>query len=114
MSSIRNEGSRLHRRAPTERASSSRETDGLSAVTRVSASVILFALGLAFRVPLAAQPDPSGFALHGEGGLVTSLVLDPSSPSTIFAVTARGIYRSLDAGARWEARQSGLESHSVL
>jgi hypothetical protein len=44
-------------------------------------SVIL--LALAPCLLLEAQSSPEDFALHGEGGLVTSLVLDPSSPSTI-------------------------------
>src|SRR5262245_11274334 len=81
---------------------------------RVRVRLGMILLALAPCVPLAAQPDAPGVVLRGEGGLVTSLVLDPASPSTIFAVTARGIYRSLDSGAHWELRHSGLEEQSVL
>ena len=55
-----------------------------------------------------------GFVLQGEGGLVTALLLDPDSPSTVYAATARGLYRSTDSGASWERRNRGLEGHSVL
>ena len=48
-----------------------------------------FSLALCARLARAQGPGP-GFVLQGEGGLVTVLVLDPSSPSMVFASTARG------------------------
>ena len=63
----------------------------------------------------AQEPESGpGFVLQGEGGLVTALLLDPSTPSTIYAATARGLYRSIDSGANWEPRNRGLEGHSIL
>ena len=63
----------------------------------------------------AQEPESGpGFVLQGEGGLVTALLLDPATPSTIYAATARGLYRSIDSGATWEPRNRGLEGHSVL
>ena len=63
----------------------------------------------------AQEPDQGpGFVLQGEGGLVTALVLDPSAPSTLYVTTARGLYKTTDAGVRWETRGRGLDSHSVL
>ena len=87
---------------------------------RLAAPIAFALLGAA--LPLRGQtPEPvkppesgPGFVLQGEGGLVTALVLDPSSPSTLYAATARGLYRSQDSGASWEARGRGLEGHSVL
>jgi photosystem II stability/assembly factor-like uncharacterized protein len=66
----------------------------------------------------AQEPPPGGsgpgFVLQGEGGLITALVLDPSSPSTLYAATGRGLYCSTDSGATWEPRNRGIETHSVL
>ena len=63
----------------------------------------------------AQEPESGpGFVLQGEGGLVTALLLDPATPSTVYAATARGLYRSIDSGASWESRNRGLEGHSVL
>ncbi len=63
----------------------------------------------------AQEPESGpGFVLQGEGGLVTALLLDPATPSTLYAATARGLYRSIDSGANWEASNRGLEGHSVL
>ena len=80
---------------------------------RLRIAVILAGLALCARLAQAQDSGP-GFVLQGEGGLVTVLVLDPSSPSTVFASTARGVYRSADSGAHWEPRNRGLEDHSVL
>ena len=82
---------------------------------RFRVAVLVTALSLLLcRAVSQAQDSGPGFVLQGEGGLVTVLVLDPSSPSTVFASTARGIYRSADSGAHWEPRNRGLEDHSVL
>lgn len=69
-----------------------------------------FALGVATSV-LAQDP---GFVLQGEGGLVTALTLDPSSSSTVYAATARGLFKSVDAGATWRPTGAGLNKHSLL
>lgn len=72
----------------------------------------LAAFLLRLATPLAAQ-DP-GFVLQGEGGLVTALVLDPSSSTTLYAATARGLFKSVDAGATWRQTGAGLHNHSLL
>src|SRR5262245_64672537 len=77
--------------------------------TVAAALVVAGALWGAF----APAQDP-GFVLQGEGGLVTALVLDPAAPATIYAATARGLFRSASSGANWEPRNRGLENHSVL
>ncbi len=75
-------------------------------------SLWLATLLLRLATPLAAQ-DP-GFVLQGEGGLVTALVLDPSTPTTVYAATALGLFKSADGGANWRKTGSGLRDHSVL
>lgn len=39
---------------------------------------------------------------------VLALALDPSSPATLYAGTAAGIYKSTDAGASWTALREDL------
>jgi len=97
--------------APTSMPSRSSRPPSLR--FRVAVMVTALSLPLCRGVSQAQDSGP-GFVLQGEGGLVTVLVLDPSSPSTVFASTARGIYRSADSGAHWESRNRGLEDHSVL
>ncbi len=44
----------------------------------------------------------------------TAIVVDPGAPATVYAATnLRGVVRSLDGGASWEARNVGLLSASV-
>jgi len=63
---------------------------------------------------LRAQDPGPGFVLQGEGGLVTALALDPSNSSTLYAATARGLFKSVDAGATWRSTGAGLDKHSLL
>ncbi|HWZ84636.1 MAG TPA: hypothetical protein VN032_00450 [Thermoanaerobaculia bacterium] len=72
----------------------------------------LAALALCLAVSAAAE-DP-GFVLRGEGGLVTAFALDPSSSSTVYAATARGLYKTVDAGATWRRAGAGLRNHALL
>ena len=61
-------------------------------------------------VPSSGQEDQGpGFVLQGEGGLVTALALDPSNSSTVYAATARGLFKSVDAGATLAADGRGPE-----
>ena len=42
------------------------------------------------------------------GGTVSALVVDPTNPSTIYAGTGAGIYRSTDGGGSWSPASNGL------
>src|SRR5262249_41922581 len=52
---------------------------------------------------------PSG-SLSGElpAGWVSALVVDPVSPTTLYAATEEGVYRSADGGETWTAFNAGL------
>jgi len=66
---------------------------------------------------LAASPSPAqdpGHVVQGEGGLITALVLDPTTSSTLYATTARGLYKTIDGGRTWLPHVDGLGTHSVL
>jgi len=74
----------------------------------------LVALALSLAVSVASQDRGPGFVLQGEGGLVTAFALDPSFPSTIYAATARGLSKTIGAGAGWNRMGAGLHNHSLL
>jgi photosystem II stability/assembly factor-like uncharacterized protein len=71
-------------------------------------------LGFFLAVTAAAQDQGPGFVLQGEGGLITAFALDPSSPTTIYAATGRGLYKTADGGASWRRVGTGLGDHSLL
>jgi len=48
--------------------------------------------------------EPAGLA----GESVRSLAFDPGSPSTMYATTATGVYKTTDGGARWTSVSHGL------
>ena len=82
---------------------------------KVTLGAAAFAAAAIASSPLCAQEDPGpGHVVQGEGGLITALVLDPSSAGTIYATTARGLYKTTDGGHTWTARGDGLGKHSVL
>ncbi len=45
--------------------------------------------------------------------LVTSLAIDPGSPSTLYAGTLNGLFRTRDRGDNWEAINNGLASLNI-
>src|SRR5215831_515846 len=48
---------------------------------------------------------------HGpEGGAVSALVVDPTSPSTLYAGTTSGVFKTTTGGTRWAPVNSALTS----
>lgn len=48
------------------------------------------------------------------GGMIQTIAVDPSSPSTIYVGTASsGVFKSEDSGATWQAARAGLESLNI-
>ncbi|MDA8021208.1 MAG: hypothetical protein MPN21_27545, partial [Thermoanaerobaculia bacterium] len=43
-----------------------------------------------------------------EGGSITALVIDPVTPSTVYAGTDGGVFKSVDSGANWSVSNDGL------
>ena len=43
-----------------------------------------------------------------EGGRVQALAIDPKEPSTVYAASIGGIFKTTDAGASWKPANSGL------
>ena len=84
----------------------------LSLVSRLLlSSVVLFFLDPA---ALARGDENGGPGIFLQGGLITSLVADPSGGATLFAGTGRGLYRTVDGGATWTRESSALGDRSIL
>ncbi|HEX2269374.1 MAG TPA: carboxypeptidase regulatory-like domain-containing protein, partial [Pyrinomonadaceae bacterium] len=48
------------------------------------------------------------------GTSVTALVIDPAQPSTVYAGSANGVFKSTNGGRTWAAINNGLTSRSVI
>ena len=46
-------------------------------------------------------------------GIVFALAVDPTNPSTLYAGTGGGVFRSTDMGANWVAINNGLTDTDV-
>lgn len=57
-------------------------------------------------------PDPISTGL--EDAPVGALVIDPSTPTTLYVATDVGVYRSVDDGASWHAFDQGLPNVPVV
>ena len=63
-------------------------------------------------VPVSAGTNV--WTSHGpEGGLTLVLAIDPQKPSTLYAGTDHGVFKSTDGGAAWSAVNTGLPSTGV-
>src|SRR6266404_2340121 len=52
-------------------------------------------------------------SLGPEGGYVGALAINPQNPSTVYAGTSGGIFKSIDAGKSWSAVNSGLTTFDI-
>src|SRR5689334_20616012 len=83
--------------------------------SRVPRLVIVVGLCLAL-LPIASVPRPAEAGLGGWtplngpfGGSIPALVVDPVTPSTVYAVElTTGVFKSTDGGASWIASSGGL------
>ena len=61
-----------------------------------------------------SAPAYAGWTSIGPyGGNVTSLAIDPVTPTTLYAGTGSGVFKSTNGGASWVAASSGMISTSV-
>ncbi len=74
-----------------------------------SVSAVLIFLAAAVST---AQPGP-WIARGPSGGSVYCLASDPATPSTLYAGTAHGVYKSLDGGETWTLASAGLPDERV-
>src|ERR1700693_5134319 len=80
---------------------------------RAAVLVLSAALGL-LAVARAASGQAAAWTTSGPvGGSVYCVVPDPSRPSTLYAGTAEGVFKSDDGGASWRAAFAGMPSARV-
>ncbi|NWG76061.1 MAG: hypothetical protein HXY24_15920, partial [Rubrivivax sp.] len=74
---------------------------------------VIFILGL-----LAAGPSPAADNewtwLGPYGGKINTLAVDPQTPSTIYAGTDVGIFKSTDGGTNWTVINKGLTNLDII
>lgn len=82
---------------------------------RRRAGVLLFsaALGLLAGARTASGQGAVWTSNGPVGGNIYCLVPDPSRPSTLYAGTAEGVFKSVDGGASWQAASAGLPAERV-
>src|SRR6266498_2775920 len=75
------------------------------------AAVVLTAAGIAG--PAGAEDQDKKWSSIQEGGIVTALVIDPTTPSRVFASTARNLFASANGGETWTPLPLGLDGQFV-
>ena len=81
-------------------------------MTRVA---LLMAGVICLALTNSAQAQPTVFKSAGpEGGVVTSIAVDPASPNTVYAATiGGGVFKSTDGAANWSRINSGLADTNI-
>ncbi len=59
-----------------------------------------------------AQGD-TWISLGPEGGGIAAFAMDPVTPTTVYAGTGGGLFKSVDGGRSWTASNTGLTSTTV-
>lgn len=72
------------------------------------AAALWWTLGLG-----ALSADVQFLGPVGDGGLVFGLAFDPSAPSTAYAATQLGVYKTTDGGLTWTVSRVGLADWGV-
>ena len=69
-------------------------------------AVILMAGLIGLFAPAITTAGLNEWTTNGpEGGPVLSIAIDPATPSTIYAGTYGGVFKSTDSGATWSSRE---------
>jgi photosystem II stability/assembly factor-like uncharacterized protein len=80
--------------------------------SRRCAWILLFA---AASLPQALAAGVDRWTSYGPyGGLVTEVVSDPGTPTTLYAGTQYGIFKTTDSGATWVSASAGLPQPSFV
>lgn len=75
--------------------------------SRLAVITVFLGLGLA-AAPTQAGTDSWSVVGQPPGTLVSKVVIDPATPSTLYAATQNGVYESTDSGANWRRVLSTL------
>ena len=81
---------------------------GWAVLAVVAASLAVAAASLLV-APAVARSDVGTWTSNGPySGTIRALALAPAAPSTLYAGTRQGVFRSTDGGARWAPASDGL------
>lgn len=68
-------------------------------------------------IAIPAAPVSAGInvwtSIGPEGGVIYTLAIDPTTPSTLYAGTTGGLFKSTNSGGTWNAANNGLTSKPV-
>src|SRR5450830_930703 len=79
---------------------------------RYTGAWLLLAIGMWFS--MVAHAGPGVWTSGGPyGGYVTALAINPSTPATLYAGTASGVFKSTDSGGTWAAANKGLTNLNI-
>jgi len=67
---------------------------------RLAAASLTVGIALA-AIPVEAGTDSWSIAGSPSGGWVGKLIVDPSTPSTLYTLSSSGVYKSTDSGGSW-------------
>jgi hypothetical protein len=76
---------------------------------RAAACATLFALALAARAGNGSWSN-----IGPDGGTIYDLEIDPTAPSTMYALAPTGVYKSENGGASWTRSSEGLPGYRVV
>ena len=85
---------------------------GSISIGLIAAFVLALQLGVAWHNPARAGND-RWTSTGPFGGQVTTLAVDPQTPSTLYAAALGGIFNSTDGGASWARASSGITDLSI-
>ena len=84
------------------------------AKARPAVTVLLAGISLLAVLPPMAAAQTGAWAGNGpQGGKIYCVAADPARPAILYSGTARGVFKSEDAGASWRAIGQGLPSVRV-
>ena len=84
------------------------------ATLRKSFLVVLLILLIVSQVSSVSAGTNVWTNLGPEGGIIYALAIDPTTPSTLYAGTDGGVFKSTNSGGNWSAVNTGLTSITVL
>ena len=74
----------------------------------------LLALLMSLSQPHTVSAGTNVWTSNGpEGGTIRALAIDPATPTTLYAGTYGGVFKSTDGGGSWSAVNTGLTNTEV-
>jgi len=82
--------------------------------SRVSARLVGLAVVTGLLLGAAGPAAADWTSIGPYGGSVSALAIDPRTPTTLYAGTSAGVYKSTNGGTSWSAANAGLMCGDAL